>query len=187
MKLTDVLGEGKYGPGTRAKIKAPKPWTVMMNAIENKRRPEALFITMSVWVKPELSISVAGSGQDAQTAAKKAMIEFNNELKRFSPKIKNFFDDLYFDTESVIFIYDFAPMGAIPGKAQFIELEINIDTVNEIDDDDENPAPNPKTGKIENLHFDQFKKPVTDAVNKILSQPIFKNSNLVTFHATRRG
>ncbi len=100
--------------------------------------------------------------------------------------LSTFFDTLYFDPDSIIFTYDFAASRAAVGKAQFLEIEINIDTVNDIDHNDE-PVQNRKTGKIEMLHFDAFKNPVKKTVEKILGHKAFSNSANVSFQKTKRG
>ena len=155
-----------------------------LNAIENKKRPEALFITMGVWVKPQLSLSSAGTDLDADTVAINSAKEFERGVKHLGKKVKNFFDSLYFDPSSVIFIYDFAGSRAMPGKAQFMEIEINIDTVNYIDDN-ENPAPNLTTGKVEHMNFTDFVKAAQKSVNSILATDEIKKQKLVTFHKTK--
>lgn len=187
-KLRDLLSEGKFGPGSKVPIKAKnKVWNISLGAIENKRRPEAVYIIMSVWVKPKLSISKATalSNVDQNSVALDAAKELESNLKRLQPQLKGFFDTLYFDPDSIIFTYDFAASRAVVGKPQFLEIEINIDTVNDIDFNEE-PAPNRKTGKVEYLHFDQFKKPVIDAVNRILTMPVFDRSATVEFQKTKR-
>lgn len=189
IKLTDLLAEGKFGPGSDKSINMPSSnWKGTMGTVENKRRPESLFITISTWVKPKLSVvkAAALSSADPNDLARQAAAELVVELKRMTPKLRGFFDSLYFDVDSIIFTYDFAAANAVVGKAQFLEIEINVDTVNTIDDADA-PAPNPKTGKIEHLHFDQFKKPVEDAVKKLLAQPAFSRSQSVDFQRTKRG
>ena len=179
--------EGKFGPGTRKPLNIRhKEWKAMLNAIDNKKRPEAVFITLSTWVKPNLSISKAIGDLDANSVAIQMATEFENNVKQLGKKVKNFFDSKYFDTSSIIFIYDFAAIRAQPGKSQFIEIEINIDTVNFIDDNDD-PAPNPATGKIENLSFDAFIRPALNAVNDILASPELSRQKAVTYHKTKGG
>lgn len=51
------LYEGEYGPGTNvAAHTSNKNWKGSIGAIENKNRPESIYITMSSWVKPKLSV-----------------------------------------------------------------------------------------------------------------------------------
>jgi len=189
MKLTDLITEGEFGPGSPSNpVRVPSPaWKANMGTIENKRRPESLYITMSTWVKPKLSVTTASAlgSADPEDVAIAAAKELDAELRRMRSKLPGFFNSLYFDVDSIIFTYDFAYEHAAPGKAQFLELEINVDTVNTIDADDR-PAPNPKTGKVEMLHLDAFKKPVADAVAKILQQQMFARSANLDFQKTKR-
>lgn len=185
--LKSLMNEGAYGPGTRKQLLNSNPsWTIWLNAIENKKRPEALFITMSTWVKPQLSVSKSMTDLDAETVALNAAKDFDRGLRYLGGKIKNFFDSLYFDPSSVIYVYDFSASRAAPGKTQFLEIEINIDTVNYIDDND-NPSPNLTTGKVEHIHFNDFVKPAQDAVKAILNMDIIKKQKDVTFHKTKAG
>ncbi len=60
MKLTDLIPEGNFGPGSQVPVKLRNAnWKSTMGAIENKRRPEAIYITISTWVKPKLSLTKA--------------------------------------------------------------------------------------------------------------------------------
>lgn len=190
MKLTDLLGEGRFGPGSQVPLKPTnKNWKGTLGAIENKRRPESVYFTLETWVKPKLTSAKAASlgGVDAEQLAQEAVKDFEVELKRVQSQLRAFFDTLYFDTDSIIFTYDFdGHRVSKPGKAQFFKLELNIDTVNDIDGAEE-PAPNRKTGKIEHLHFDDFKRPVRDAMEKILKLPLFSRSQVVDFQKTKRG
>lgn len=188
-KLTDLLAEGKFGPGSSKTLAIKdKAWKGVVGTTENKRRPEAIYIVFSTWVKPKLSVvkAAALTSDDPNDVARQAAMELESDLKRMAPKLRGFFDSLYFDVDSIIFTYDFAANAAAVGKAQFLEIEINIDTVNTIDSRDE-PAPNPKTGAVEHLHFEQFRKPAEDAIKKLLSQPIFARSSSVEFQKTVRG
>jgi hypothetical protein len=190
MKLTDLLNEGKYGPGSQGPIKLrDKNWKGTLGCIENKRRPEAIYFTLETWVKPRLSSAkaVALGGSDADSLAQEAVKDFEVELKRVQSQLRAFFDTLYFDSDSIIFTYDFdGHRVAKPGKPLFFKMELNIDTVNDIDANEE-PAPNRKTGKTEFLHFDQFKGPAKDAAEKILKLPVFSRSAVVEFQKTKRG
>lgn len=191
MKLTDLIGEAKFGPGSQIQIRLKeKNWKAILGAIENKRRPEAVYLILETWVKPKLSIakSISLGGIDAKEAAKEAIKAFEQDLKRLKTQVQSFFDTLYFDLSGVIFTYDFDgnDVTALPNKAQFLRIEINIDTVNDIDSSGE-PAPNHKTGKVEYLHFESFKKPATEAAEKILKLPIFSHSANVEFQKTKRG
>lgn len=188
-RLVDiVLAEGKFGPGSETQIKTPPTWKGKMGTVENKRRPESIYIIISTWVTPKLSLVKASelAAADKTELAVNAAQDFEVNLKRFSPKIKGFFDSLYFDLSTIIFTYDFAGARAQVGKSQFLEIEINIDTVNAINSAGQ-PAANPKTGKVEHIHFDAFKKPVETAVSKILSDPMFARSAVVDFQKTKKN
>lgn len=189
MKLIDLL-EGKFGPGSPnnpIRLKA-KGWKGNLGAIENKRRPESLFIVLSTWAKPNLTLTKALSAGSAtpEDVVEDAAKSMEVEIRRMQPQIRSFFNSLYFQPDSVIFTYEFKAGSAKPGKPLYLELEINIDTVNHIDDN-EDPAPNPKTGQVENLHLDSFKKPVEDACNKILNLPVFSRSKDWDFKKTKSG
>ena len=190
MKLTDLIGEGKFGPGTQTAVNpSNKNFKGMMGAIENKRRPESIYFTLETWVKPKLSLLKATSlgSAEPEEVARQAIKEFESELKRLTRELRGIFDTLYFEPDSIIFTYDFDGAAfASPGKAQFFKMEINIDTVNDIDANEE-PAPNRKTGAVEHIHFDQFKKPIKDTVNKIVKLPVFNRSQTVDFQKTKRG
>ena len=188
MKLTELLGEGQFGPGSQVPVKIGNAnWKAQMGTVENKRRPESIYMTISTWAKPKLSVTKASEGDADQDAlAIAAANELDKELKKLQSSLNSFFDSLYFDPSSIIFTYDFAATRSAVGKAQFLEIEINIDTVNDIDHKDD-PAPNPKTGKVEQLHFDQFKGPVKQAIDKILRLNVFANSKTIEFQQTKRG
>jgi hypothetical protein len=190
MKLTDLISEGKYGPGSQIPLKpSNKNWKGLFGCIDNKRRPESVYFVLETWVKPKLSSAKASAlvNADAETLAREAVKDFEVELKRVQSQLRAFFDTLYFETDSIIFTYDFGGAAiAVPGKAKFFKMELNIDTVNAIDMRDE-PAPNRKTGKIEFLHFDQFRSPVHKTVEKILKLPVFARSAVVEFQKTKMG
>ena len=187
-KLTDLLSEGAFGPGSQAPVKLRnKSWKAQVGTVDNKRRPEAIYLIMSTWVKPKLSIIQANAlgNMDPNDVVLDIAKGLDVDLKRMHSQLRAFFDTLYFVPDSIIFTYDFAATRAAPGKAQFLEIEINIDTVNDIDYDDK-PAPNKLTGKIEHLHFDQFKGPTKKAAEKILQLPFFSRSAQVEFQKTKR-
>ena len=168
--IKEMLFEGEYGPGTKvnAKLKT-KEWKAEIGAIENKKRPEALYITMSTWVKPKLSVLKAKANltDDPEALAISTIMDFKKDIDMIKRKIGSMFDDKLFDTSSVIFTYDIAAGQAKVGKRQFIELEINIDTVNDIDYDG-NAAPNKENGAINSIPFKDFVKPCEMAIEKIL-------------------
>ena len=183
-----MIKEGKFGPGTKKDLKLKdKNWKGFVGAIENKNRPEAVYIVINTWVKPKLSVLKAkniGSSEPEELAVEISK-EFDRTVDTLRKKVTGLFDSDYFDTSSIIFTYEFAASRASVGKTQFLEIEINIDTVNEIDDDG-NPIPG-KTGKTDSLNFKQFEKPVTDAMNKLLKMDVFARSQLMTFHKTKGG
>ena len=187
MKLVNLLSESKFGPGSQVGLSVHPDWKVQYGTIENKRRPEAIYITLSTWVKPKLKAAraISGADLDANETARAAAKEFESELKQLQSKVRTFFDSLYFEPDSIIFIYDYVGVRAEAGKSQFLEIEINIDTVNDIDSRGE-PAPNKKTGKVEYMHFDEFKTPVKQAVTKILSHTTFARATSVEFNKTKR-
>lgn len=183
-----MLLEGKFGPGTSKNMAiSDKNWKVTIGAIENKNRPESIYITVSSWASPKMSVIKAKqfATDDQNSLATAVMKEFDGELKKASKKIASFFDSNYFDTSSLIFTYDFAFQQAKPNKAQFVEFEINIDTVNNIDRDG-NPIPTVGTGKIMTLVFKDFEPYLSKALHKILAMDVFSSSQLVDFNKTKR-
>lgn len=184
-----MLNEGKFGPGTKKEIQVHKDWKIVYGAIENKNRPEAIYITMSTWAKPKSSLAVAQSTStsDPQKVVIQIMHDFDSNLAKIGKKIPYNFSSDNFDTSSVIFTYDIAYGQAKPGKKQFVELEINIDTVNETDFDG-NPMPNSKDGKIMNIPFKEFEKPIANAITKILNMDIFNSSkSTIDFSKSKGG
>jgi len=170
-----LLEEGAYGPGTKVNAKVKdKNWKADIGAIENKKRPEAVYVTLSSWAKPKLSVTRAQANADANPdeLAVVTMRDFMKQLELVKRKIYSCFDSEYFDTSSIIFTYDFAPEQAKVGKRQFIEFEINIDTVNDIDYDG-NPVPNKGTGKLNEIPFRDFVKPIEKSIDKILALDVF--------------
>jgi len=182
-----IIKEGSFGPGTKVKANLKdKNWKAEIGAIENKNRPEAIYITLSSWVKPKLSVlnakSVATS--DPDSVAKVAMIEFKKEIDMMKRKFRDCFDDKFFDPGSIIFTYDIAAEQARAGKSQFIEFEFNIDTVNDIDHNGD-PVQS-KDGKMNTIPFKDFVKPTEAAINKILgSQTFDPKKSRVQFSKTK--
>ena len=185
-----TLEEAAFGPGTKTKAKIKdKNWKAEIGAIENKNRPEALYILMSSWVKPKLSVAKAkaNSTDDPDDVAIVTMVEFKKQIDMMQRKISACFDSEMFDTSSIIFTYDFAPSQAKVGKRQFIEFEINIDTCNDIDFDG-NPAPSKGTGKINQIPFKDFTSYTEAAINKILGMDVFSpKKSMVDFAKTKGG
>ena len=167
--INEMIQEGQYGPGTKvnAKIK-DKNWKAEIGAIENKKRPEALYVTFSSWVKPKLSVvaAKANSTSEPEALAVSIIVEFMHNVDLMKRKIASAFDPDFFDTSSIIFTYDIAAGQAKPGKRQFIEFEINIDTVNDIDMNGE--ATVDRNGKMNEIPFKDFIKPAEQAIDKIL-------------------
>lgn len=181
---------GAFGPGTTKplKIKRSKEFKATGNAIENKNRPESLYIIISTWVKPKLSLLKAKNNlsADPEELAVDIARDFDKEMSRIKKKLSYFFDSSLFDTSSIIFTYDFSPSFAKPGKRQFIEMEINIDTINDIDSN-EQPIPNPGTGKVNNIPFKNFIGSMEKAVNGILSLDPFDNKKSGMDFSTSKG
>lgn len=180
---------GKFGPATSTNLKvSANGWKVTGNAVDNKNRPEALFITLSSWVKPKLSLvkakALATSNPDE--VAVEIAKDFESMVNRTKRNLAQYFDPDYFDTASIIFTYDFAASLAKVGKRQFVEIEINIDTVNDIDINDE-PAPNVGSGKVNHIPFKDFVKPMEKAVNKILMGDAFNPAKTNMDFSTKKG
>jgi hypothetical protein len=138
-------------------------------------------------VKPKLSIVKAQSmaAADPQILSIKTAKEFNDNMNRFGRKFSSCFDTKYFDPHSIIWTLDYSPQHAEVGKRQFLEFEINIDTVNAIDNKNQ-PAPNRNTGKIEMYSFKDFEKHIQIAVDKVLSMELFdQKKGIVSFAAKK--
>lgn len=183
-----IITEGKFGPGAKKKIELSNPaWKSLAGVVENRQRPESIYITMSTWIAPKMSVVSAKkhSTDDPETLAKKIMQEFEKELKYESKKFGTYFDVKYFDTDSLIFIYDFSTAQKRLGSSQFLEIEINIDTVNNIDQYGE-PAPSFGSGEMANIKFKEFEKPIQIALNKILASRIFTGNSSVDFYKTKK-
>lgn len=184
-----LILEGKFGPGTKAAVKLSDPnWKAEVGAIENKNRPEALYITFSTWFKPRMSVLKAKqiATDDPEELAVEIAKSFKKDIDRASKRIASFFDSRYFNTSSIIFTYDFAEQQAKPNKSQFLELEINIDTVNDIDSNGE-PVPSRETGKIEHIPFKDFEKSVQKALNQLLAMDLFSRNSTVEFSKKKGG
>lgn len=184
----NFIFEGNFGPGTKKDISIANPnWKASIGAIENKNRPESIYIVMSTWFKPKMSVVSAKqfSEEDFGKLAVEITGHFKKEIDRQAKKITTMFNSEYFDTSSIIFTYDFSELSSKPGKFQFLEIEINIDTINEIDNSGK-PAPTRGTGKVNNISFSEFERPLTDAINKILMLDIFSRSPLVDFSKTKK-
>jgi len=180
---------GKFGPGTSQPLSLKrKDWKATGNAIENKNRPEAVYLVLSSWVKPKLSVNSArkSATQDVDSVAKQSAKEFVSGIEALKKKAYKYFNSEYFDTSSVIFTYDFALQGVAPGKRQFIEIEINIDTLNTIDMNDE-PAPTPSSGKINNIPFRDFVKHLESAANKMLMEDVFSTAKSTMDFSLKKG
>ena len=164
-----------FGPGTKTNLKLKrKDWKAIGGAIENKNRPESLYIVFSSWVKPKMNVvkAKAHSTDDIDSLAIEIIKQFDKELGTLKRKVVGFFDPKFFDTSSIIFTYDIAVSQASFAKSQFLELEINIDTVNTIDMQG-NPIAHRGTGKVNHLKFSDFVKPMENALNKILEMDSF--------------
>jgi hypothetical protein len=180
---------GRFGPGTKTAIKlARKEFKATANAIENKNRPEAVFIEISTWVSPKLSLVRAktSSSYDPEVLANEIMVQFDKELGTLKRKIANFFDPNFFNTSSIIFTYDFQPrMNKVDDK-KFLGLVVHIETVNDIDFDD-NPKVYSGTGKLHNIPFKDFVRPLEVAANKILELDAFSKSKSSVDFSIKKG
>ena len=184
-----LLREGKFGPGTKTSLKIKnKDWKADAGAIENKNRPEAVYVTFSSWVKPKLSVvkAQASSTSDPSQLAISVMKDFEKEVGRISKKISSVFDSELFDTSSIIFDYDFPAEQAKPGKRQYLEIEINIDTVNDIDFNDE-PAPHAGTGRVNHIPFKDFVPALTKAIDKIIEFEVFHPKKSLVDYSKVKG
>jgi len=185
-----AVGKWNVPAGTKKKLKiARKDWKVEGGAIEHKNRPEAVYILISSWVKPKLQLTKAkaNSTSDPSELATIVALDWGKEVERVKQRtFKSCFDSTYFDPNSIISIIDYSPGQAQVGKRQFVEIEINIDTVNFVNYDVNEPGPNPANGKVEMYSFKDFEKPLADAVNKILSlEPFDERKALVTFSVAK--
>ncbi len=168
------VGAWNVPAGTQVNLSVSKDFKVIAGAIEHKNRPEAIYITISSWVKPKLSIvkAKATSTTDPNSLIVKSARDFNNEITRFERKFGSCFDPKFFDIHSVISVVEYSPGQAVVGKRQFLEIEINIDTVNTIDNKDQ-PCPNRATGKVEMYSFKDLEPHIIQAVKKVLSLEVF--------------
>ena len=184
-----MAGEWNVPAGTKTKLKVHNNWNVVAGAIEHKNRPEAIYITMSSWVKPKLHVSKsqANSIQDPVELNTKLALDFDAEVKKSARYFASYFDSKYFDPNSIIWTFDYAPRSAKVGQRQFIEIEINIDTVNTIDMEDQ-PSPNPGTGKIEMYSFKDLERPIIEATKAILTRlEVFDAYKGIVTFATSKG
>ena len=187
-----MAGAWNVPAGTQSKLKVKsKDWNVVGGAIEHKNRPEAVYVTISSWVTPKLSVAKAKatSTPDPQELIEKTAVDFKKEVERAGKKFASCFDSKYFDTSSIMWFIEYAAVSAKPGKRQFFEIEINIDTVNAVDyvSEPPAPAPNPGTGKIEMYSYKDLESKIAKAIDKILSLEVFDSKkSLVTF-TTKKG
>lgn len=159
-----------FGPGTKTELKiVRKDWKAYAGAIENRNRPESVYLLVSSWIKPKLSVTkaMASATSDPNELAIRVIEDFDKSLRQINKRLQSCFSEKFFDLNSIIYTYDIAAGQAKVGKRQFIELEINIDTVNNIDFNG-NPAPYKPDGKIYNIPFKDFVKSLEISVNKIL-------------------
>lgn len=176
------------GPGTSEKVTIKrKEFKAEIGAIEHKHRPECVYVKFSTWAKPNLSLKTAQQSDvvHPDELSKKIMDRFKSGILKSQREIAGCFDSRLFYADSIIIDFDFASEGAKAGKRQFVEIEINIDTVNDICGPNDTPCPD-RTGKMQNIHFKDFKQPLIDAINKILSMQVFKTSE-VSFAVTKGG
>lgn len=175
--------------GTQGPLKIHRhDFKAIGGAIEHKNRPEAVYITLSSWVKPKLLVVKAKntSTDDPSKLAAIVAREFEDTVNRFSRKIGSCFDPKFFDVHSVISTIDYSPHHADPMKRQFFELEINIDTVNVIDHKGQ-PAQNHATGKIEMYTYKMLEPHIAQAIDKVLSMEIFDPNKASVSFAVSKG
>ena len=184
-----MAGEWNVPAGTEKALKVRrKDVKVVAGAVEHKNRPEAVYITITAWVKPKLALTKAralGTSSPEELAVQVSM-DFEKEVRRFGKKFGHCFDPKYFDPASIIFDLDYAPAQSSVGKRQFMELEINIDTANTIGMDDM-PAPNPQTGKIEMYSFKDLEMHISKAIDKLLSLDPFEEKKAFVSFSTKKG
>lgn len=182
------VGAWNVPAGTASKLKVRrKDWKVTGGAVEHKNRPEALYATIASWVKPKLSMVTARatSTSDPEDLARQTSIDFGKEIERAAKRFSSFFDPKFFDPNSIIWTIDYAAGGGKVGLRQFLEIEINIDTVNTIGRDDQ-PSPNPSSGKVEMYSYKDLESHLTKAIDKILSMEAFDDGkSLVSFGADK--
>ena len=183
------IGAWDVPAGTNSKLKIKsKGWKAVGGAIEHKNRPEAIYVTVSSWVKPKLSVqkAQATSTQNPEVLAVTTAVDFEAEVNRAFRHLSSNFDTKYFDQNSIIWTMDYSPKLAAVGKRQFIEFEINIDTVNTIDRFDQ-PAPNPNNGKVEMYSYKELEAQITKAVDKILGMEAFDERKAIVSFAIAKG
>ena len=179
------MPKNELGPGTNQKIAIKrKEFKAEIGAIENKHRPESVYVKFSTWVKPNISASSAARAEqdDLISLSYDVMDRFKKTIVRSSREIAGCFDSNFFYADTIIIDFGLAEGTPKLGKRSFLEIEINIDTVNDID-----AAGNPiadRSGKMRKLHFREFVGPLTDAVNKILNMQAFKSGE-VSFALTK--
>lgn len=176
------IGAWNVPAGTQKKLSIKRQdWRAEAGAIEHKNRPEAVYIILTTWAKPKLALTKAqaSSTTNPENLAMAAAVQFVHEMKANIRKFGHCFDTKYFDPHSIIVTWDYSPSQATVGKRQFVEIEINIDTVNTIGMDNK-PSPNPMNGKVEMLSFRELEPHITSAANKILMLDFFdiKKSNM---------
>lgn len=182
------IGAWDVPAGTNSKLKIKhKGFKANGGAIEHKNRPEAVYMTFSSWVKPKMSVQKAQQSgtHDPEELATKTALEFEQEIKRAFRKVGSCFDSKYFDPNSIIWTMDYAPRLASVGKRQFIEIEINIDTVNEVGRD--GPIPNPSSGKVEMYSYKDLEAQIAKAVDKILGMEAFDERKALVSFAIGKG
>lgn len=183
------IGAWDVPAGSQSKLKVKnKDWKADGGAIEHKNRPEAVYMVLSSWVKPKLTITKAkaSSTPEPQALAIQTAIDFDREVERALRRLSSCFDSKYFDPNSIITTVDYAPGSANVAKRQFMEIEINIDTVNTIDMKDQ-PAPNPANGKVEMYSYKELEPHMTKAVNKILGLEVFDPRKAFVTFSLKKG
>lgn len=184
-----AVGAWNVPAGTEKEIKVHRrDVKVMAGAVEHKNRPESIFITISSWVKPKLAITKAraSSTSEPEELVIKTALDFEQEVRRAAKRFGHCFDSKYFDPQSIIFTMDYAPNQATVAKRQYMEIEINIDTANTIGHDDQ-PAPNPLTGRVEMYSFSDLEHHIAQAVDKILNIDAFESNRSVVSFDVKKG
>jgi hypothetical protein len=185
-----MAGKWNVPAGTKSNLNLKrKDWKSTGGAIEHKNRPESIYVTFSSWVSPKLKLTKAkaNSTSDPSELVVITALDFDKEINRAGRSFRSCFDSEFFDQNSVIWTYDYSPRSAKVGKPQFIEVEINIDTVNTIDNNDM-PSPNPNNGKVEMLTFKAIEPHIAKAIDKILDLDAFsEHKSLVSFSISKKG
>jgi hypothetical protein len=180
------MNDKKFGPGTLVAIPVvDKRWKAKAGAIINKRRPEAVYVTMSSWVTPSDEFINARMFDEAEynQVAQEALKEFKRDICRSTQHFKKLFSSSHFKPETLILNVDLAVDRAAKGKAQFLELDLHVETRNEIDDDG-NPISD-GSGKIEFIPFSDMLAQLVAVADGVTGSNVF-STDKVQFTKTKK-